>query len=121
MIRRLRLKFVAICMALVSVVLAVVFSSVYVTAARNMESLSRQVLHRVLQEDGNPFIGAPSRPDASINIGGMAAGASRSQLCRGVYMSEEERRILRQMQTEGTEVYVQVVYAEAKTPLSKYL
>lgn len=58
---------------------------------------------------------------ASINIGGMAAGASRSQLCRGVYMSEEERRILRQMQTEGTEVYVQVVYAEAKTPLSKYL
>ena len=70
MIRRLRLKFVAICMALVSVVLAVVFSSVYVTAARNMESLSRQVLHRVLQEDGNPFIGAPSRPDASINIGG---------------------------------------------------
>ena len=33
----------------------------------------------------------------------------------------EERRILRQMQTEGAEVYVQVVYAEAKTPLSKYL
>lgn len=57
----------------------------------------------------------------SINIGGMAAGASRSLLCRGVYMSEEERRILRQLQNEGAEVYVQVVYAEAKTPLSKYL
>ena len=34
MIRRLRFKFVAICMALVSVVLAVVFSLVYMSAAR---------------------------------------------------------------------------------------
>lgn len=58
---------------------------------------------------------------SSINIGGMAAGASRSPVCRGVYMSEEERRILRQLQAEGADVYVQVVYAEAKAPLSKYL
>ena len=69
MIRRLRFKFVAICMALVTVVLAGVFSSVYVTAARNMEGLSRQVLRQVLQENGQ-LGGAPSRPDASISIGG---------------------------------------------------
>ena len=70
MIRRLRFKFVAICMALVSVVLAVVFSLVYMSAARSMESLSRQVLHRVIQEEMDRFSGAPVRPDASINIGG---------------------------------------------------
>ena len=70
MIRRLRFKFVAICMALVSVVLAVVFSLVYMSAARSMESLSRQVLHQVIQEETDRFSGAPVRPDASINIGG---------------------------------------------------
>ena len=70
MIRRLRFKFVAICMALVSVVLAVVFSLVYMSAARSMESLSRQVLHWVIQEETGRFSGAPVRPDASINIGG---------------------------------------------------
>ena len=70
MIRRLRFKFVAICMALVSVVLAVVFSLVYMSAARSMESLSRQVLHQVIQEEMDRFSGAPVRPDASINIGG---------------------------------------------------
>ena len=66
MIRRLRFKFVAICMVLVSVVLAAVFSLVYLSAARNMESLSRQVLSRVLREETSRF----SRPDASVNIGG---------------------------------------------------
>ena len=70
MIRRLRFKFVAICMALVTVVLAGVFFSVYATAARNMEGLSRQVLRQVLQEDGGQFGGTPFRPDASISIGG---------------------------------------------------
>ena len=48
MLRKLRLKFVAICMALVTAVMAVVFVSVYVSMERNVESLSRQVLHRVM-------------------------------------------------------------------------
>ena len=60
------------------------------------------------------------RPE-SINIGGMAAGASRSLLCRGIYISEEERQMLRQMQLGGVEIYAQVVYAETKVPLSRLL
>lgn len=52
MIRRLRLKFVAVCMALVTVVLAAVFVSLYTSARRTVEITSRQVLHRVIQEDG---------------------------------------------------------------------
>ena len=69
MIRKLRLKFVAICMALVTAVMAVVFVSVYVSMERNVEALSRQVLHRVVQEipaGRNSFV----RPDVDINIGG---------------------------------------------------
>ena len=50
MIRKLRLKFVAICMALVTAILAVVFFSVYLSMARNISDLSRQVLYRVSQE-----------------------------------------------------------------------
>ena len=61
MIRKLQLKFVAICMTLVTAVLAVVFFSLYVTMERNVEDLSREVLHRVAQEAGRE--GSFARPD----------------------------------------------------------
>ena len=67
MIRKLRLKFVAICMALVTAVLAAVFFSVYFSMARNISNLSRQVLHRVVQEQ--VISGGVNRPDLSIPIG----------------------------------------------------
>jgi len=51
MIRKLRRKFVAICMALVAAILAVVFLLVYMAFQRNLENLSQQVLHRVIQEE----------------------------------------------------------------------
>ena len=60
MIRKLRLKFVAICMALVTAILTVVFFSVYLSMARNISDLSRQVLYRVSQEE---TIGGMTRPD----------------------------------------------------------
>lgn len=56
------------------------------------------------------------RPD-SLNIGGMSAGASRRQLCRGVYAAQEEIDLLRYFQREGTDVYVQVVWAENRVRL----
>ena len=68
MIRKLRLKFVAICMALVTAILAAVFFSVYFSMARNISNLSRQVLHRVVQEQ--VISGGVNRPDLSITIGG---------------------------------------------------
>ena len=68
MIRKLRLKFVAICMALVTAILAVVFFSVYLSMAQNISDLSRQVLYRVVQEES--VGGSMTRPDISINIGG---------------------------------------------------
>ena len=62
MIRKLRLKFVAICMALVTAILAVVFFSVYFTMQRNIEDLSRQLLHRVIQQDD------PRHPEIAISL-----------------------------------------------------
>ena len=69
MIKKLRRKFVAICMALVTLILAVVFFSLYVTMERNIENLSQQVLRRVIQEDSYlPSIG--SSPQYGIDFGG---------------------------------------------------
>ena len=52
MIRKLRLKFVAICMALVTAVLAAVLLSVYFSVRQNAEDLSRQLLYQVVQDGG---------------------------------------------------------------------
>ena len=50
MIRRLRLKFVALSMALVTVVLAAVFLSVFFAMRGNVQRLSRQLLQQVAED-----------------------------------------------------------------------
>lgn len=67
MIRKLRLKFVAVCMAMVTAVLAVVLVSLYAALQQNVEDLSRQVLRRVMQEDTG-FRGGG--PEIGVEIGG---------------------------------------------------
>lgn len=51
MIRKLRIKFVAICMALVTAVLAVVLLTVFFALRANMTSVRSQTLHRAIQEE----------------------------------------------------------------------
>ena len=65
MIRRLRLKFVAVCMAMVTAVLAVVCFAIFAALRSNVEDLSRQVLHRVIQEEPGG-----RKPDVGVEIGG---------------------------------------------------
>lgn len=65
MIRKLRLKFIAVCMAMVTAVLAVVCVSVFAALRGNVEDLSRQLLHRVIREDGG---GRPA--ELGVEIGG---------------------------------------------------
>jgi two-component system sensor histidine kinase CiaH len=61
-IRKLRLKFVAICMVLVTAILAVVLLSVYFAMQRNIQDLSRQLLYRVIQQDD------PRRREIAISL-----------------------------------------------------
>ena len=63
MIRKLQIKFVAMCMLLVTAVLGVVFLAVFLSAKQNIEVISRQVLQRVIEEDYTV-----GRPD--LNPGG---------------------------------------------------
>lgn len=62
MIQRLRLKFVAICMVLVTAVLAAVFLAVCIAMERNIADLSRQLLHRLVQQD------AVTHPELAISL-----------------------------------------------------
>ena len=67
MIRKLRLKFVAVCMAMVTAVLAAVCLSIFAALQGNVADLSRQVLHRVIQEE--PLLGG-GRREIGVEIGG---------------------------------------------------
>ncbi|MBQ8390287.1 MAG: hypothetical protein IJX52_04850 [Oscillibacter sp.] len=51
MIRKLRIKFVAICMALVSAVLLTVLAVASFSLEHNITNISDQILRRALQED----------------------------------------------------------------------
>ena len=66
MIRRLRLKFVALSMSLVSVVLLCIFLAVNYSVQRSIEAISRQVLYQVIQDEGIGYFSDAERPDIAI-------------------------------------------------------
>ena len=103
MIRKLRLKFVAVCMAMVTAVLAVVFMSVYFSVQRSAETLSRQVLQRVIQEADQSHGEGIFRPDISITIGGdrvllpyftVEVWANNAYVTGGTYASLDDTEAL---------------------------
>ena len=67
LIRKLRRKFVLICMTLVTAVLAVVFVSVYFSAQRSIQENSEAVLERVISEAGSSLLPDVFRP--GLNFG----------------------------------------------------
>ena len=104
MIQKLRRKFVAICMLLVTAILAVVFLSVFLSMQKNVETLSRQVLHRVAQETtfgADP--GGINRPELAIDIGGdrvllpyftLEVWGSHAYVTGGTYASLDNTEVL---------------------------
>ena len=66
MIQKLRRQFVAVCMALVALVLAAVCGAAYHAVRQNIEDLSRQMLQQVISEDS----GRGSNSGVTIEIGG---------------------------------------------------
>ena len=118
MIRKLQIKFVAMCMVLVTAVLAVVFVAVFFSAKQNTEIISHQVLERVMQEDtlsGRPDLG-PNRdgedvllPYFTVNLWD-SNGVYRAFVTGGTYANLQDTAeleailsdCLRQDQPEGT-------------------
>ena len=67
MIRKLRLKFVVVCMAMVTAVLAVIIVSAFLSAKQNIEFVSTQVLQRVIRENPSADGTGPSPPAFGLN------------------------------------------------------
>jgi len=67
LIRKLQLKFVAVCMTMVTIILAVVFMAVYISAQHSIQRNSQEVLERVLQEASSLIPGISMRPGLNFN------------------------------------------------------
>ena len=107
MIRKLQIKFVAMCMLLVTAVLAVVFLAVYFSAKQNIEVISHQVLQRVIQEEDTqgelPNFGRdPGREDVllpyfTVNVRYTEENGSRlasATVTGGTYSNLQDTQLL---------------------------
>ena len=101
MIRKLRMKFVAVCMLLVVVFLSALFGLVYFSVEHSVEALSRQVLYRVIQEESSGD--GIRRPDIGITIGGdrvllpyftVELWGSNAYITGGTYANLEDTQAL---------------------------
>jgi two-component system, OmpR family, sensor histidine kinase CiaH len=120
MIQKLRRKVVAICMLLVTAVLAVVFVSVYISSQRGIAAGSKAVLQHVLSEDAVPRPGSDAGgvpdfgsrvqlPYFTVEVWDLN-GTSRAFVTGGTYSNLENtdelqailRDCLAQSQDEGT-------------------
>ena len=118
MIRKLQIKFVAMCMVLVTAVLGVVFAAVLVSAKQNIEVISHQVLERVIQDDApnsRPALGPNQNgeevllPYFTVNLWDRN-GVSQAFVTSGTYANLQDTAeledllsdCLRQGQPEGT-------------------
>ena len=87
MIRKLRLKFVVVCMAMVTAVLAVVCFAIFAALRGNVADLSREVLHRVIQEEALSGEGRvlvrPSGTEALMRVMVEAKTVRQADECAG--------------------------------------
>lgn len=57
----------------------------------------------------------------ALNVGGMGARKDRTQLYRNISVSDEERACFKELITDGTSVYVQVIPEEKSANIEQYL
>ena len=112
MIRRLRLQFVAVCMALVTAVVAVVVTAAFVTVRQNIAGVSHGILQRVIQDNRfssrRPGEDGPSLPYFTVSVW-RQSGAYRVYVTGGTFSDLENTEeltailqdCLQQGRTEG--------------------
>ena len=98
MIQKLRLKFVAICMVLMTSVLGIVFVSFYISAQWNIERSSMEVLQRVIQQDSYGLL--PGRNQDQLQLPYFTvelAGDNTAYVTGGTYSNLDNTQELQQI------------------------
>ena len=98
MIQKLRLKFVAICMVLMTAVLGIVFASFYISAQWNIERSSLEVLQRVIQQDSYGLL--PGRNQDQLQLPYFTvelAGDNTAYVTGGTYSNLDNTEELQQI------------------------
>ena len=98
MIQKLRLKFVAICMVLMTEVLGIVFASFYISAQWNIERSSMEVLQRVIQQDSYGLL--PGRNQDQLQLPYFTvelAGDNTAYVTGGTYANLDNTEELEQI------------------------
>ena len=98
MIQKLRLKFVAICMVLMTAVLGIVFASFYISAQWNIERSSMEVLQRVIQQDSYGLL--PGRNQDQLQLPYFTvelAGDNTAYVTGGTYSNLDNTEELQQI------------------------
>ena len=144
MIRKLRMKFVAACMTLVTAVLAAVFFSIFMVVKDSTANLSRELLQQVVQQDDYYLDGGSIfRPELSIDVGGNRVllpyftvnvwlwrdGGYTAEVTGGTYanldnteaLTEILTQCLEQEQQEGTIPHYQLRYLRVDNGLYQQL
>lgn len=99
MIRKLRIKLVAICMVLVTLVLAAVFVSVVSVTRQNIRANTMEVLERVIDQEG--IVGKPAAGGASVQMPyfTVAIMGSTAYITGGTYSELENTAELQEIIT----------------------
>ena len=103
MIKKLRLKFVAVCMALVSIVLTAVFLSAFAAIRENTAFVSHQVLTQVVREDSPDFFrpgldeNSILLPYFTVNVWPGPDGTYTAQVTGGTYAEIEDTEALKEI------------------------
>lgn len=56
-----------------------------------------------------------------INIGNMGSSPSRNELNRRVFMSTDEKEIVKKIQDKGIDIYLQMLYTDPEVSIDHYL
>ena len=103
MIKKLRLKFVAVCMALVGIVLTAVFLSAFAAIRENTAFFSHQVLTQVVREDSPDFFrpgldeNSILLPYFTVNVWPGPDGNYTAQVTGGTYAEIEDTEALKEI------------------------
>lgn len=144
MIKKLRVKFVAVCMTMVTAVLAAVFFSIFMAVKDSTANLSRDLLQQVVQQ-GDYYLdgGSIFRPELSIDLGGnqvllpyftvnvwlRQGGGYTAEVTGGTYANLDNTKALKEIltqcleqgQREGTIPHYQLRYLRVDNGLYQQL